>query len=89
VTARLRDLHRSARLDFDAIHAYLTRSYWSPAFRWPRVERRTAFVVLRRLREARARRWDSRASSPTTRPSPIYATSTCSRSTAATVSASE
>ena len=74
-----------ARLDIDAMHAYLTRSYWSPGIPLRhRRARRAQFAVLRPVRDApAASRSVSRAWSPITPPSPIYATSTCSRSTAA------
>ncbi len=67
-----------------AIHAYLTRSYWSPGIPLDIVERAMRNSLCFGVYECRAaRRWVSRAWSRTTPRSPIYATSTCSRSTAA------
>ena len=70
-----------ARIDVDAVHAYLARSYWSPGIplRHGRAGDRQLACASRRLSRRRAGRLRARRS-PTARPSPISPTSTCSRS---------
>ena len=78
-----------ARLDIAAMHAYLTRSYWSPGIPFAIVERAARNSLCFGLYEkAGGARSDSRAWSPTTPRSPTSAMSTCSRSIAAGDSAS-